>query len=150
MCFFLKMHLWLSLCLSWTTILSVKKLTHGARHHASYLNQWGKRKSVSLVGFFLFVVSSPMCLLELCLCETRWKFPNSSLFCLGFHPISESGTSWVKLTREASVSCVQFQNSRREFTGPAYFTLRHCLWLKGLYVWCGKARSPTPGMKKSC
>lgn len=62
-----------------------------------------------------------MCPLDLCLYETRWKFPDSSLFCLGFHPISESGTSWVKITREASVSYVQFQNSRREFTGLAYF-----------------------------
>ncbi|CAO2634476.1 hypothetical protein LEMLEM_LOCUS22681 [Lemmus lemmus] len=44
-----------------------------------------------------------------------------------FHPISESGASWVKITTEASVSYVQFQNSRREFTGLAYFTLRPCL-----------------------
>lgn len=53
--FSLNVPFWLSLCLSWTTSLIVKKLTHGTRHHASYLNQWGKRKSVSLVGCFLLV-----------------------------------------------------------------------------------------------
>lgn len=61
--FLSKMHLWLSLCLSWTTSLSIKKLTHGARHHA--MRQ--KKVSVfcgmlSVCGFFPHVSPWPVSL----------------------------------------------------------------------------------------